>query len=162
MDAVYVDEFGRNPVRVVGVLYGARVQIRFEGSGEVVVPISMLELEPAVVAQLDLWRVNPPGWMTDNEYLVLERLSQAGDRGLLDSQYPPMPRKDVEAARRVLRHKGLVGPADARPPNEGDGRAVRWRLTKQGVIEYVLARRLVRPIAEGGGRQLATAVGSNA
>lgn len=158
MDAVYVDGHGRNSCRIVGVLYGARVLVRFEWSGEVIVPVSLLEVEPMVAAELEQWRRMPPGWMTDDEFTVLEELSRAGSVGLLDSQYS-LPRKQVEPARRVLKHKGLVGPADARPAGEGEGRQRRWHLTKQGVVEYVSARTRVRAVAKGGGRQLATAVG---
>jgi|GEM_PF-5309273 len=199
MDAIYRDHDGVNRVQIVGVLYGGRVQIRFEGSGEVTVPVSMLELEPIAAApnlpkydwssdprpwsspassvgngcqafpsvdslpiaaaSLRAWQSLPVGWMSDDMFTVLERLSQAGDPGLLDSQYKPLSRHQVEIARRVLKHKGLVGPADGRPSSEGDGRQVRWRLTKQGVVEYVQARTLVRPVGKGGGRVLATAVG---
>ena len=158
MDAVYRDQDGRHPVRIVGVLYGARVQVRFEWSGEVIVPISLLEVEPLVAAELELWRKLPPGALTDDEYTVLDSLQRAGAAGLLDSQYP-LPRKQVEHARRVLKHKGLVGPADSRPSSEGEGRSVRWHLTRQGVLEYVEARTKVRAVARGGGRSLATAVG---
>lgn len=158
MDAVYRDQDGRHPVRIVGVLYGARVQVRFGWSGEVIVPLSLLEVEPAVAAELVQWRKWPSGSLTDDEYSVLDCLQRAGNIGLLDSQYP-LPRKQVEQARRMLKHKGLVGPADARPSGEGEGRQVRWHLTRQGVVEYVGARTKVRPVARGGGRKLATAVG---
>lgn len=158
MDAVYVDGHGRNQCRIVGVLYGARVQVRFEWSGEVIVPLSLLEVDPAVAAELEQWRKLPPGSLTDDEYTVLDCLQRAGAAGLLDSQYP-LPRKQVEHARRMLKHKGLVGPADARPSGEGEGRQRRWHLTRQGVVEYVGARTKVRPVARGGGRTLATAVG---
>lgn len=162
MDAIYRDHDGVNQVSIVGVLYGSRVMIRFEGSGECVVPIALLELDSTVTASLRAWQSLPIGWMSDDMFMVLERLSQAGDPGLLDTQYKPLPRHQVEVARRVLKHKGLVGPADGRPSSEGEGRQVRWRLTKQGCSEYVQARTLMRPIAKGGGRQLATAVGSSA
>lgn len=159
MEAIYRDHDGVNTVRIVGVLYGARVQIRFEGSGEVVVPVSLLELDDVTRSELDKWLAMPgPGSFAQDEYGVLDVLSAAGAVGLLDTQYP-WPRKQVETARRSLRHKGLVGPADGRPAAEGDGRAVRWRLTRQGVLEHRIARGTCRPIARGGGRQLSTAVG---
>lgn len=158
MDAVYQDESGRHTVRVVGVLYGARVLVRFEGSGEVIVPVGLLEVEGGVAGDLAQWRKVPPGSLTDDEFTVLDCLQRAGSVGLLDSQYP-LDRKRVERARVALKHKGLVGPADSRPAGEGDGRRVRWHLTRQGVVEYVAARGAVRPVARGGGRQLAVAVG---
>lgn len=158
MDAIYQDESGRHTVRVVGVLYGARVQVRFEGSGEVIVPGSLLEVDSVVAAELEQWREIPPGSLTNDEFTVLDCLQRAGSAGLLDSQYP-LDRKRVERARIALKHKGIVTQADSRPSREGDGRQVRWQITRQGVIEYMAARGAVRPVARGAGRQLAVAVG---
>lgn len=150
MDAILIEGPDRSPVKIVGVLYGRRVKVRFSSGGTVVAPASMLELTPAVTSELEAWfTMDGPGRWTADQYNVLEHLARVGGRrGLLDTEYP-WRQAQVVAARRVLRQRGLVDHADPKQGDDDDGRLVRWVLTNQGIAELAVARRLIRAVGEG-------------